>query len=146
MGTAGVERVDFDELLSTSDIVTLHVPLTGRNRGLIGRRELDLMRETAVLVNTGRGGVVDEAALIDALRAGAIRGAALDVTEVEPIEMDNPLLQLDNVVLLPHLGSATVATRDRMATMAAESLVAILDGRRPENLVNPAVFDRGEGT
>ncbi|NQU96938.1 MAG: lactate dehydrogenase [Chloroflexi bacterium] len=134
---AGVRRVEFDELLRTSDIVTLHVPLTKRNRGLVGRRELDLMKETAVLINTGRGGVINEAALIDALRAGSIRGAALDVTEVEPIEMDNPLLQLDNVVLLPHFAGGSMEAREKALDFAVRNAGRLAAGEDPESIVTP---------
>jgi len=136
----GAHRVELDELLPAADVVSIHLPLTDETRHLIGARELALMKPTAILVNTGRGAIIDEAALVEALRAGRIAGAGLDVYEHEPA-LTPGLTELENVVLLPHLGSATVATRDRMATMAAESLVAILDGRRPENLVNPEVFD-----
>ena len=136
----GALRVELDELLRAADVVSIHLPLTDETRHLIGAREIALMKATAILVNTGRGAIVDEAALVAALRDGRIAGAGLDVYEHEPA-LTPGLAELENVVLLPHLGSATVATRDRMATMAAESLVAILDGRRPENLVNPDVFD-----
>ena len=132
---AGARRVEFDELLRTSDIVTLHVPLTERNRGLIGRPELEIMKKTAVLVNTSRGGVVDEAALIDALRTGAIRGAALDVTEIEPIEMDNPLIQLDNVVLLPHLGGSSIEARHKAWDYAVGNAGRLAAGEDPESIV-----------
>ena len=134
---ASVRRVEFDDLFRTSDIVTLHVPLTERNRGLIGRRELDLMKETAVLVNTSRGGVVDEEALIDALKARSIRGAALDVTETEPIEMDNPLLQLDNVVLLPHLAGGSIEARHKALDFAVRNAGRLAAGEEPESIVTP---------
>jgi len=140
LDAAGARRVELDELLRAADVVSIHLPLTDETRHLIGARELALMKPTAILVNTGRGAIVDEAALVEALRAGRIAGAGLDVYEHEPA-LAPGLAELDNVVLLPHLGSATVATRDRMATMVAESLVAILDGRRPENLVNSTTFD-----
>jgi glyoxylate reductase len=139
LDAAGARRVELDELLRASDIVSLHLPLTHETRHLIGARELALMKPTALLVNTGRGALLDEAALVEALRAKRIAAAGLDVYEHEPA-LTPSLAELDNVVLLPHLGSATVATRDRMAVMAAESLVAILDGRRPEHAVNPEVF------
>jgi len=134
---ANVKRVEFDELLGTSDIVTLHVPLTERNRGLIGRRELGLMKETAVIVNTGRGGVIDESALIDALEARAIRGAALDVTEIEPIEMDNPLLKLDNVVLLPHFAGGSIEARHKALDFAVRNAGRLAVGEEPESIVTP---------
>lgn len=138
----GCRYVDLDALLKESDFVSLHCPLTEETRGLIGRRELALMKPTAVLVNTARGPVVDEAALIEALKEGRIWAAGLDVYDVEPIAPDHPLLQLDNVVALPHIGSASIRTRTRMATLAAENLVAALTGREPPTPVNPEVLSR----
>src|SRR5690606_32644812 len=132
----GGRRVELDTLLRESDFVSLHVALNDSTRHLIGRRELALMKPTAYLINTARGQVVDEAALVDALREHRIAGAALDVFENEP-EPAPGLIELDNVVCLPHLGSATEATRGRMSRMAAENLVAALKGERPPNLVNP---------
>ena len=136
----GARRVELDELLRESDVVSIHLPLTAETRHLIGARELALMKPSAILVNTGRGAIIDEAALVEALRERRIAAAGLDVYEHEPA-LTPGLSELDNVVLLPHLGSATTATRDRMATMAAGSLVTILAGHRPETLVNPEVFD-----
>lgn len=132
------------ELLRKADVVTLHVPLTDGTRGLIGRREFELMKPTAVLVNTSRGPVVDEAALAEALACRRIFAAGLDVYEREPLPADSPLRQLTNVVLLPHVGSATIRTRTRMALLAVDNLVAALDGRKPPSLVNPDVWRRGE--
>jgi glyoxylate reductase len=129
-------HMPLDELLRRSDFVTLHVALTPETRGLIGRRELGLMKETAVLVNTGRGPLVDQAALAQALAYGEIAAAALDVTDPEPIADDDPLLSLDNVVITPHVASASVATRGKMATMAVENLLAALAGRVPKNTAN----------
>jgi glyoxylate reductase len=114
-----------DQLLSTSDIVSIHVPLTETTRGLIGRRELKLMPPTSVLVNTARGGVVDEEALVDALEAGEILGAGLDVFMNEP-HVNPRLLSAPRTVLLPHIGSATLATRLRMALMATSGVAAAL--------------------
>ena len=136
----GAESVSLDELLRESDFVSLHVPLTEETRHLIGARELALMRETAILVNTARGGVVDPAALHEALRDGAIAAAALDVTEPEPIPPDDPLLALDNCLVVPHIASSSRATREQMATMAADNLLAGLRGERLPNCVNPAVY------
>jgi glyoxylate reductase len=119
-----------DELLATADVVSLHVPLTPETRHLIGARELGLMKESAFLINTTRGPVVDEAVLVDALRAGTIAGAGLDVFEREP-EVHPGLLELENVVLLPHLGSATIETRTAMGVLAAENVLAVLAGRPP---------------
>ncbi|MBM3215114.1 D-glycerate dehydrogenase [Candidatus Poribacteria bacterium] len=124
----GIEYAELSDLLRQSDFVTLHPPMTPETRHLIGSAELALMKPNAILVNIARGGVVDHAALYDALASGRIAGAALDVTEPEPIPADHPLLSLENVVIAPHLGSATVQTRMRMATMAYENLMAGLRG------------------
>jgi lactate dehydrogenase-like 2-hydroxyacid dehydrogenase len=129
-------HLELDELLQTSDVVTLHCPLTSETRHLIDARALELMRSSAFLINTARGPVVDEDALVDALRSGALAGAGLDVYENEP-EVHPGLLELENVVLLPHLGSATHETRTAMATLAAENAAAVLEGRRPPTPVNP---------
>lgn len=128
-----------EELLRQSDFVSLHVPLTTETRHLIGERELSLMKPTAYLINTSRGPVVDEQALLAALQSDRISGAALDVYEHEPT-LTPGLIQLDNVILLPHVGSATLETRTRMADMAAQNLIAGLNGQMPPNLVNPEVF------
>jgi glyoxylate reductase len=126
---------DLDELLlARSDIVSLHVPLTESTRHLIGAAELALMKPTAVLVNTARGPVIDEDALVDALEAGTIYGAGLDVFEGEPTV--NPrLLAAPRITLLPHIGSATIATRTRMARLACQGVCDVLAGRTPPNLV-----------
>lgn len=127
--------VDLDTLLRESDFVSVHTPLTSETRHMIGREQLDLMKDTAYLINTSRGPVLDEAALASALKANRIRGAALDVFENEP-EIHPGLLQLDNAIITPHIASASVATRSRMAIMAAENVIAALDGQRPPTLVN----------
>ena len=135
----GAERVELDTLLRESDFVSVHVSLDDSTRHLIGARELGLMKPTAYLVNTSRGPVVDEAALVQGLRAGEIAGAGLDVFEDEPA-LAPGLAELDNVVIPPHLGSATIGTRTRMATLAASNLLAMLRGQRPPNIVNPEVL------
>jgi glyoxylate reductase len=135
-----LEYREMDEVLKESDFVSLHCALTPETRHLIGPRELALMKPTAILINTTRGPVVDQAALAEALKAGTIAAAGLDVFEVEPVPLDDPILALPNVVALPHIGSASVATRGRMARMAADNLLAALAGRRPPNLVNPEVW------
>jgi glyoxylate reductase len=127
-------RAELDALLTESEIVSLHVPLNESSRHLIGRRELELMGGDAVLVNTARGPVVDEAALAEALHDGVIFAAGLDVYEREPA-MHPRLLTAPRTVLLPHIGSATQATRARMAQMACDAVCAVLDGERPPNLV-----------
>jgi len=127
--------VDLNTLLRESDFVSVHTPLTPETRHMIGKEQLDLMKDTAYLINTSRGAVIDEAVLASALKANRIRGAALDVFENEP-EVYSDLLQLDNAVITPHIASASVATRSRMAVMAAENVIAALDGQRPPTLVN----------
>jgi len=138
----GAQKVSLETLLQEADFVTIHVPLTPDTEKLIGARELKLMKKEAILINTARGPIVDEAALIEALRQGEIAGAGLDVFAVEPIGKEHPLCQLDNVVIVPHIGSASYHTRTRMAIMAARGIVDILQGKRPENLVNPEVLHR----
>lgn len=130
-----LEFVEKGRLLAEADFVSLHVPLSAETRHLIGRAELRHMKRTAVLVNTSRGPVVDEAALAEALSEGAIAAAGLDVFEHEP-EVHPRLLELENVVLLPHIGSASIETRRRMSLLAAENCLAALEGRRPPNVVN----------
>lgn len=131
----GLEFVEFDRLLAESDFVSLHVPLLPETSRLIGAAQLAKMKRTAILINTSRGPVVDEAALAQALAAGTIAAAGLDVYEREP-EIHPGLLQVQNVVLAPHIASASIATRTKMCLMAAENVVAALAGRRPPNLVN----------
>ena len=135
----GAERVDLETLLRESDFVSVHVSLDESTRHLIGARELGLMKPTAYLVNTSRGPVIDEAALVEALRTGEIAGAGLDVFEDEPA-LAPGLAELPNVVIPPHLGSATIGTRTKMATLAASNVVAMLRGERPPNIVNPEVL------
>lgn len=136
----GAEYVDLDTLLKESDFITIHVPLTKETYHMIDAEKLKLVKKTAYIINTSRGPVIDEEALYKALKEGKIAGAALDVFEKEPISMDNPLLRLDNVVLTPHIGSASYETRSKMADMVAENLIAFFEGRVPPNLVNPEVM------
>ena len=138
--TLGVEYAPLDDLLEQSDFVVILAPLTPETRGLIGERELRRMKRTAVLINSARGGIVDEDALYRALKEGEIWAAGLDVFEEEPVKPDHPLLSLPNVVALPHIGSASVRTRMRMAEMAADNLLDALSGRLPANLVNRDAF------
>ncbi|AOJ01925.1 D-glycerate dehydrogenase [Burkholderia mayonis] len=140
----GARRVELDELLATADFVCLQVPLSPDTRHLIGAREFAKMKKSAILVNASRGPVVDEAALIDTLRAGTIRAAGLDVFEREPLAADSPLLSMKNVVALPHIGSATRETRHAMARCAAENLIAALDGTLACNVVNRDVLKRAQ--
>ena len=135
------ESADLGRLLSEADFVCLHVSLSEETRHLIGQAELALMKPTAYLINVARGPVVDEKALLAALRSGTIAGAGLDVYEHEPA-LTPGLVELENVVLLPHVGSATLETRFKMASLAAENLVAGLEGAVPPNLLNPEVLPR----
>jgi glyoxylate reductase len=137
---AGVEAVPLDALLAHSAFVTLHVALAPETRGLIGARELALLPRGAVLVNTARGGIVDEDALAAALASGQLAGAALDVFAREPLPPTSPLLSSPNLVLAPHIGSATLRTRARMAELAVANLIAALAGERMPHCANPAVY------
>jgi len=139
----GARFVTLDELLAESDFVSLHVNLTEVTRGLVNRERLATMRPHAVVVNTSRGPVVDQAALYEALRDGVIGAAALDVTDPEPMAADDPLLGLDNCLVVPHIASASRATRGRMAAMAAANLLAGLRGERLPTPVNPEVYEAG---
>jgi glyoxylate reductase len=134
------ERVDLDTLLPTSDFVTLHVPMSPETAQMIGERELRLMQRTAFIINTARGGVIDQSALVRALEEGVIAGAGLDVAEVEPIPAGDALLRAPNVTLLPHIGSASHATRERMAAIAVDNCLAALRGDRMPHCVNPDVY------
>lgn len=140
----GAQKVDLDQLLRQADYVSLHVPLLPETRHLIGARELGLMKPTACLINTARGPVVDEEALVNALRTGQIAGAALDVYENEP-DVHPGLIELANTVLMPHTASATVESRTAMGMLAAENAIAMIENRRPPTLVNPEALERRNG-
>jgi glyoxylate reductase len=135
----GATRVELPELLEQADFVSIHTNLTEETRHLFGHEEFKRMKPTAVLVNTSRGPVVDEAALADALEAGELFAAGLDVFEREP-DVHPKLLELENVVVIPHLGSATVDTRNAMGHLAVDNVFAALDGREPPTLLNPEAF------
>ena len=137
----GAVRTDLDTLLSQSDVITIHAPLTAETNLMIGKRELEMMKSDAILINTSRGALLDEDALIDVLKSGHLSSVGLDVFNQEPTPKNNELLQMPNVVLAPHIGSASVATRSRMGEMCAENLIIALDGKRPPNIVNPEVLD-----
>lgn len=137
----GGEKVSLDDLLAQSDFVSMHVPLTDETHHMISDRELGLMKSTAILINTARGSVLDPKALYQALREGQILAAALDVTDPEPIPLDDPLLTLDNCLIVPHIASASVATRTKMAEMAVDNVIAGLRGERLPTCVNPEVYD-----
>ena len=132
--------VDFETLLEESDFISLHTPLTAATHHLIDSQALAKMKPSAVLVNTSRGPVVDLEALYEALKSKRIFAAALDVTEPEPLPADHPLLTLDNVIVVPHISSATNTARDKMALMAAKNLIAGLRGEHLPNCVNPQVY------
>ena len=131
------EPVSFDELLETSDIVSMHVPLTRRTRGMMSDREFDMMKPSAFLINLCRGPVVDEAALYRALTEGKIAGAGLDVLEVEPTPADNPLFDLDNVIITPHMAGQSRETALRAAQFACGNIMRVLNGEEAESLVTP---------
>ncbi len=136
----GIRFVELDELLRTADFISLHSFLSADNYHMIGAPEFDKMKPTAILINTARGGLVDPAALTEALQQGRIAAAGLDVFEPEPIPANHPLLSLDNVVIAPHIASASKQTRLRMAMMAAENLIAGLSGERLPDCANPAIY------
>ena len=136
----GVEYAPLDELLAASNFVSLHCALNPATRGLIGAREFGIMRPDAILINAARGPVVDTDALVAALRDGQIGGAALDVTDPEPLPANHPLIGLPNAIVVPHTASSTVATRDRMADLAARNILAVLGGTTPPAIVNPEVL------
>jgi len=140
--TLDLEFRDLDSLLAESDFVTIHCPLLPETYHLIGEEQFKIMKKTAILVNSARGPIVDPKALYSALRDRRIAYAALDVTEPEPIPPDDPLLTLENVVIAPHIASASVATRTKMAMMAVDNLLAAVRGERPPHIVNPEVLTK----
>lgn len=137
-----IHGIPLDELLERSDFVSLHAPLTETTRGMIGAEQLARMKPTAILVNTARGPLVDTGALAEALGSGRIAGAALDVTDPEPLPKDHPLLQAPNLVVAPHIGSASHRTREAMADMAVDNLLAALQGERMPHCANPEVYEQ----
>ena len=135
----GARRVTLEELLRQSDMISIHAPLTEKTRHLIGKSEFEMMKPGAILVNTARGPIIDQHALYEALKAHRIAGAGLDVFENEPVDCGDPLLELDNVVVVPHIGSASVVTRTKMAFMAVDNVIAGLEGMplpHPVNTIN----------
>jgi lactate dehydrogenase-like 2-hydroxyacid dehydrogenase len=135
------ERVPFEELLERSDFVSVHVPLTDETAGMFDRGAFQRMRPTATFINTSRGGIVNQPDLANALQQGNIAAAALDVTTPEPLPPDDPLLAAPNLLVTPHLGSATLQTRERMAQLAIDGLLSALAGERPQHLVNPNAWE-----
>ncbi|MDJ0735765.1 MAG: D-glycerate dehydrogenase [Nostocaceae cyanobacterium] len=138
--TLGVEFVSLERLLQESDFVTIHMPLTQNNYHMFGDEQFALMKSSAVLINTARGGIIDPDALYRALSKGTIAGAAIDVTEPEPIPTDSPLLTLDNLIITPHVASASRQTREKMANMAIDNLIAGLKGDRLHDCVNSDIY------
>lgn len=136
----GAQSVDLDTLVRESDFISVHVPFKPETRHLVNADFLAKMKPNAVLVNTARGGVLDQTALYNALKSNQIFAAALDVTDPEPLPMDSPLLELENCVIVPHLGSASKKTRDMMSLLAAQNLIAGLKGERLPNCVNPEIY------
>ena len=140
MADYGAEKVELDDLLEASDIVTVHVPVTDSTRGLIGTAEFDRMKDNAVFINNARAAIVDSDALLEALQSGGLGGAALDVYEQEPIPDDHPLLELDTVVTTPHLGGATAEVISRHSAMIRDDLQALFDGEEPQHVANEEVL------
>jgi len=138
----GIQYAEFDKLLAEADFITIHASLTPATHHLIGKDELEKMKRTFILVNTSRGPIVDNMALYETLRDRKSAFAALDVTEPEPLPANHPLLTLNNVIVTPHIASATVETRTKMALMAVDNLIAGLKGEMPPNPVNPEVFGK----
>lgn len=138
----GIEFVDINKIFAESDFITLHTNLSPQTHHLIGSEQLKKMKKNCILINSSRGPIVDNMALSEALRNGTIAYAALDVTEPEPIPSNHPLLELDNVIIAPHIASASVATRTKMALMAADNLIAGLKGEMPPNPVNPEALKK----
>lgn len=136
----GVSYMERDDLIRECDYISLNCDLNTSTRGMIGARELKMMKKTAILINTARGAVVDQRALYTACAEGWIYGAGLDTLDVEPVPLDEPLLSLENVVIMPHIGSATVNSRNGMARLAAQNLLDAIEGRRPGHLINPDVL------
>lgn len=140
--TPQAEEVELPRLLAEADFISINVPLTDQTRHMIGAHEIAAMKREAIIINTARGPVIDEEALIVALRSGRIAGAGLDVTELEPIRADHPLLQFPHVIVTPHIGSASHATRIRMAELAVDNVLEVFAGRPPRCCANPSVVLR----
>ena len=137
----GGRSVELDELLSNSDIISIHCPSTKETRGMLGAKEFGKMKKTAILINTARASVVDEYALREALKNGVIAGAGLDVFSMEPVDSDNEFLELDNVTVMPHMGGNTIETLERQTQIIVENILAFVKGEQPKNILNPEVYD-----
>jgi D-3-phosphoglycerate dehydrogenase len=137
----GGRTVELNELLTDSDIVTIHCPSSEETQGMLGAKEFEKMKKTAVLINTARASITDEYALLDALKKGTIAGAGLDVFSMEPVDCDNEFLELDNVTVMPHMGGNTVETVQRQSNSIVANIQAFLKGQKPPNVLNPEVFN-----
>jgi glyoxylate reductase len=137
----GLEFADFDALLSQSDYISLHVPLTDETRGMINKNSLGKVKQGAFLINTARGQIVEEYDLVEALRGGRLGGAALDVFEAEP-NINPELIGMENVILTPHIASATYGAREKMGQLAVDAVLSVLSGNKPENIINSEVWDK----
>jgi glyoxylate reductase len=137
----GIEFAELDKLLSESDFMSLHVPLTDETRGMINKKTLEKVKQGALLINTARGQIVEEYDLVEALRSGHLGGAALDVFEAEP-NINPELIGMENVILTPHIASATYEAREKMGQLAVDAALNVLKGEKPENIVNPEVWDK----
>jgi D-3-phosphoglycerate dehydrogenase len=139
----GGRAVDLATLLRESDVVTIHCAPTEETARMIGAKEIQMMKKSSILINTARASITDEQALLEALKSGQIAGAGLDVFSMEPVDCDNIFLGLDNVTVMPHMGGNTVETIRRQSEMVCSDILAILDGRRPVNILNPEVLEKG---
>ncbi len=142
MAKYNVRKVDLDSLMKVSDFVTVHVMPNESNRGMIGAREIGLMKETAFFINTARSSVTDENAVVEALKAKKISGGGFDVFDKEPLPVDHPFMELDNVILLPHIGGATKEVTTHQTQIMVPDIVRLVNGERPLHIVNPEVLDR----
>ena len=139
----GAKDATLEELLRKSDVVTVHCPPTDETRGMLGAEQFEMMKETAIFINTARASITDEYALREALKSGKIAGAGLDVFSMEPVDCDNDFLEFDNVTVTPHIGGNTLETVERQSSMIAKDILAILEGKHPENILNPEVLQNG---
>ena len=129
-----------ETLLKVSDFISIHVPLISETKNMIGEKQLRMMKGKAYLINTSRGGIIEEKTLIKALKKGWIKGAGLDVFQDEPLKTDNPIIKCENVVITPHIGGATLESTIKMSTMAAEEIIRVLEGRKAKNIINPQIY------
>jgi D-3-phosphoglycerate dehydrogenase len=144
LNDVGAKNVSLEDLLRNSDIVTVHCPPTDETKGMLGAEQFGMMKKTAIFINTARASITDEYALRQALELGIIAGAGLDVFSMEPVDCDNEFLELENVIVTPHIGGNTIDTIERQSMMIAKDIQAILDGGRPENILNPEVLNKEE--